>query len=847
MMKSAVILLAVLHLMLTPEGAGAALIPGADYAGTDITLSDNDVLQGTFTNVGNLTVGAGVKVFVSPGIPLAVYAATITITGELNGVGRGQSGGNGGAPGIAGGLGFGGAADGSGGGGAGAANHGGGGGGYGDADGDGKSGGSGTVAAGGGGAGGVPYNSTSAVSIPLSEDDIFQGSGGGGGGGGLDDPYSGSGSGGWGGSSVFVEAGYVVISGTINVSGTQGGPGVNALNGSDNPGAGGGGSGGGILIRCTGRLDLSGAKFYAAGGAGGSTFVSFGTPANPGGGGGGGRIKLLYFTPVLTSVSISTSSGLGGYDVNSGYAQNGSSGTVSFGVIPSSPTDFELTAVHISSAAYQWDAKPAQEWGGPVSMIPALTTGQFRLYFSTSAVPFTSFFTGFSVSSDTALLNETGLVPNTTVQRFLTAYTDYGDSFPSSAVSTYTLAAAPGNAAGQSTFTAMGSSFLTLNWSSGSVSSGFNPSYTQYEISASSTPGFTVGVSTTFISAVSSSPVSLSPNTTYYFRVRARNIAGTYTVFAPEFSTATLSVSPGSGAFAAVHVDSFTFSWSSGSVSEGFNPQGTLYDAQISVSTDNFLTLSGSTLTTAGQMTFTGLSPGILYSARVRAVNKNGLPTDFIQALSTAPGNFTNLETPGRPEPPRPTARFSYDGSATFTWYPPSGSVPLFSYFLEIGGTPGGNDFLSGFEISSSLLSYSTGALVSGRTYYARVRAKSSAGVLGEWSAPGEGVAVWISRTQPAIAKAYNWPNPFDPSSGPTNIGFNLEASADVVLKIFTLGGDPVCESSSRFDSPGNKVITWSGRDDSGREAAPGGYVGLLLKKYAGKTAKEKVKIAILY
>lgn len=64
--------------------AGAAVLVGGDYAGGDLVPASGDVLQGTFTNVGKFYVQSGRTVYVSPGIPLAVYASTVNIEGVLD-------------------------------------------------------------------------------------------------------------------------------------------------------------------------------------------------------------------------------------------------------------------------------------------------------------------------------------------------------------------------------------------------------------------------------------------------------------------------------------------------------------------------------------------------------------------------------------------------------------------------------------------------------------------------------------------------------------------------------------------------------------------------------------------
>ncbi|MBI4656649.1 MAG: hypothetical protein HY746_07885 [Elusimicrobia bacterium] len=814
----------------------SAEITGGDWQGANLIPNNGDVLKGTFTNVGNFTINTGTTVYIAQDVPFVIYSSTVTIDGRLEGTGRGKLGGIGGPPNSPGGTGFGGGPGGGGGGGVASGANGspataGGGGGYGDADGNGISGGQGD---GPGGAGGSPYGSTSTISIPLSPEDIFQGSGGGGGGGGDADSISGGG--GAGGGNIYIEASYIVVTGTIEVNGLGGGAGLDSIDCSSSPAGGGGGSGGGIILKSLGFLILNNSFISGKGGRGGDAICGgLDVAPNSGGGGAGGIIKFLSRQYLFTAPFVSTSPGNGGEENFSGnYAASGSSGTVSYGIMPSSPIGFAVLDVFVTSAAYSWNSKTGAEWGGPVSYIPALSTRTFRVYKSSWAVPLSDYYSGVSASSDLTSAIETGLAPDTTVYRVLTAYTDYGDSAPSPVVSTRTFATKPANQG----FSFVQSNSIGFSWSSGTLSTGFNPSYTQYEISRSTAQNFSADVSTSFAVGLSSSPSGLSPNTTYYFRTRALGINGIYTDFIQIVSTPTLAVEPVSPSFSGIYIDSLTFSWDRAS-----NPQGTFFEAQIS--TDGFASLNFSTFTQNTSVNFTGLDAGVIYYCRARAINHSGQAGAFTNPAAAKPGEFTSLEAPGKPEPPDPVSRYSYDGSAVFTWYPPQSSANILRYWLEIGTSPGAKDFLSNFNTAG--LSYSTNTLVSGKTYHARVRAETTAGVLGPFSEPGSGVSVWISQSEQAISKPYNWPNPFDPAGGSTNIGFYLESSAKVTLKIFTLQGAKVYERVQTENSAGNKVWLWSGRNESGSMVEPGGYVVVIFKEYAGRVETQKFKVAVLY
>jgi len=90
-----------------PAMARSATIAGRDLAGQNLICGPgstannsipcypDDVLSGVFTNVGLFQINAGTTVFVTPAIPLIIFASTISIPGTLNGSGRGEVGVNG--------------------------------------------------------------------------------------------------------------------------------------------------------------------------------------------------------------------------------------------------------------------------------------------------------------------------------------------------------------------------------------------------------------------------------------------------------------------------------------------------------------------------------------------------------------------------------------------------------------------------------------------------------------------------------------------------------------------------------------------------------------------------------
>lgn len=803
-----------LLVLLLATGARATTIPGGDYGNTPLHPANGDVLSGTFTNVSLFQIDAGATVFVAPATHLAVYASTISISGVLDGNGRGESGGGGGGtPSGAGQNGFDADAAGTGGGGAAA----------------GKGGGGGAAAAAGGvgsgagaGAGGSPgYGSTGTVTIPLSADDAYSGSGGGGGG--ATASFTG-GSGGAGGAAVYLECSSMTLYGSIQVNGSTAATTTSTV-GTAPPGAGGGGGGGTILLRVTGHFEsVAGSSLTATGGTGGSVASTFGGTFQPGGGGAGGRVKVFTRVPSY-AVFIATAAGNagskplgGGTDASPPVA--GALGAASFGTIASSPTAFAAQSVYVSSINWTWKAAPS--FGdGP-------TVNEYRIFYGTSTAPLGGPETTSSVVGATV----TALSPNTTYYRFITAYTDWGDSFPSNATTAYTLADSPALSA--QPFPAASAGGLTLSWTSGVDG---NPSYTQYEVNASSVAGFGVSVSTSFVVGLSSAASNLLPNTTYYFRARAVNVAGIKTDFTATATTATWAATPASPAFNYVFVTSASVNWS-----KGGNPSDTQY--LVEVSSDNFFSVTFTSRTLMTSATFTALSPAQQTFFRVSAYNRHNVQSSFSTILSTVPGVSSDLSAPASPGTPVTDRQFSYDGTVLFAWSPATSGLGILDYHLIVGTLPGLNDILN--DMNVTVTSRALAGLASGRSYYAQVRARANNGVYSSFSGISAGLPVFNTAATARIEKPFTWPSPFDPTRGPAQIGFTMPEAGHVTIRIFTLQGKLVREQSADFGA-GNQVASWNGQNGSGSTVAPGGYVVLIEKRMGGRTETQKLKIAVLY
>lgn len=121
---------------------------------------------------------------------------------------------------------------------------------------------------------------------------------------------------------------------------------------------------------------------------------------------------------------------------------------------------------------------------------------------------------------------------------------------------------------------------------------------------------------------------NLSPNRRYGYRVRlynADNVATDYGAIAYAYTRAS---SPTVQGFTGVDENELQGNWLANN-----NPDGTAYVAELS--TDGFSTLVDSSQTANAYAFFTGLTPFTVYEARVKAVNGDGLDTNYTSLGST--------------------------------------------------------------------------------------------------------------------------------------------------------------------------------------------------------------------
>ncbi|MDI6641707.1 MAG: fibronectin type III domain-containing protein, partial [Elusimicrobiota bacterium] len=265
--------------------------------------------------------------------------------------------------------------------------------------------------------------------------------------------------------------------------------------------------------------------------------------------------------------------------------------------------------------------------------------------------------------------------------------------------STHTLCNVPGAIS----FVSVYQSSISMQWAANG-----NPTWTIYELEASTTVNNAFGMIWTGSGTGPVTHQTLNANTTYYYRVRAKNLDNVPTQFSSEKSTHTLCNVPTDAIFTAVYISSISVSWSANN-----NSDSTLYEVNWS-SAANFA-FTSSSFTYSLTHLLTCLSPNVTYYCRIRAKNLDEVYSNYSSDISTS----TLCNLPGVPQ-------FNvFVSSIDVTWGANNNS-PWTEYLCQISSVSPFNPFISSTTYNLQLTTYD---LQPNTTYYYRVKAKNLQGI----------------------------------------------------------------------------------------------------------------------
>jgi titin len=452
---------------------------------------------------------------------------------------------------------------------------------------------------------------------------------------------------------------------------------------------------------------------------------------------------------------------------DSGYSNTAGATTAAQETAPAAPTNLVTSGATASAVTLNWTDTAANETG-------------FKIERSVSGGTFAQIGT---VGADVATYTDSGLSASTTYIYRVSAYNATGDSAYSNTATATTLAVPPASPS-RLTASAISSSQIDLSWSDLS----FNE--TGFRIDRS-----TDGVNFTQVATVGAnvtrySNVGLAESTSYTYRVRAYNSAGSSAwsnlALAQTLTAIVAPAVPSNLAASANGASQITLTWQDNSLTE------TGFKVERSINGGAF-TQIGTAGLNASSYIDSGLSEGTTYSYRVRATT---LLID--SAYSNTASATTAVSVPGAPS--NLTATASDATSIVLTWSDNSSNETGFD--IERQDISTGLWFSIG-TVGAGITSYTDTGLAEESFYAYRVHAINSSGnsLDSNVASATTGVSLPGRPERPSVASVsgtsgatLTW---FDNSTNETS--FKIERSTDGVnfTQFATVGADATSFSDS--------------------------------------------------
>ena len=314
--------------------------------------------------------------------------------------------------------------------------------------------------------------------------------------------------------------------------------------------------------------------------------------------------------------------------------------------------------------------------------------------------------------------------------------------------SVFSVAAATSTAAGEPHALAQSIVDVTYDRLSVAWDGGGNPQGTRFMVEISDSESFSSLSGSSVTSAVTASLSSLTPNTTYFVRVKARSSDGIDSAYILLGSSITLAAPPTFDSYTQISSSSLRVIWN-----DQGNTVGTSYVAQAATD-DSFVAVARTSQTFNSYADLAGLQPNQVYHVRVKAINTAGTHTAY--------GDFGSTVTAAAVPVPPPAVLFYNVNTTSMNVAWANGGNPFGTvYVTEISLIEGFAEVAASSRTILPLAAFT--GLVANTTYYARVKAVNALNissdflVLGATSTLTAGISALPYSNHAPTALRANW------------------------------------------------------------------------------------------